>query len=443
MSKGIFVLEVSLNLTHKEITHWNKVFKIAWQCYSCLFDEINPIVERHKPTKTLTLKEIQLREYDLHKRIAKYKRNYEQYLDINTCQKIASQIAKSISTYYFWDWKKITKKKEFQFKSIEWKNNRSGIKVVKRKWNYYLSYKWFLKELSFKDEYQINNFQFENIKYCRIVRRQFRRKYKYYLQLVMKGTTYKKKNISKHKAWIDFGLNGIALVRDDLQCKLLHTWNATYHQSRIAKLQKIISKEYLALNSDCYDETWKLKDWAKLKSNWKIRYLMRIINCLRRKQAMKHRHEINKLTKEILSFAWELISEDMDFKKIRQSKEYKGLAKIIQFCTPWLLKSKIEENVELKFVDTYNYRASQYNHLTNTYIKPKLSDRIKKIWENRIQRDVYSAYLLLNHNKDYKEIDRKKCIENFNTFLTNHNQLISTLKQSWLTYPISFWLENF
>jgi hypothetical protein len=47
-----------------------------------------------------------------------------------------------------------------------------------------------------------------------------------------------------------------------------------------------------------------------------------------------------------------------------------------------------------------------------------------------VQRDLYSAYLLLNHKKDLKEIDREKCIDNFNTFFEKHNQLISTLKQS-------------
>jgi len=147
--------------------------------------------------------------------------------------------------------------------------------------------------------------------------------------------------------------------------------------------------------------------------------------------------------KEILEFAWELISEEMNFNEMKKSKEYKGLAKIIQFCTPWLLKSKIEENVELKYVDRYNYKASQYNHITNEYVKPLLSERVKKIWENILQRDLYSAYLLLNHKKDLKAIDRKKCIENFNTFLENHNQLISELKENWLTYPQSFWLDNF
>ena len=438
-----YVLEFSLNFKHKEITYWNKIFKIAWQCYSCLFDEINPILKEHSKEKFLNLKELKLREYDLHSRVVKYKKNYESYLWIHICQKIATQLYKWVNFIASNRWKTLNKKQWFQFTSIEWKTNKTGIRVIKRKWEYYFSYKWFLKKLSFKDDYQINNFDFKNIKYCRLVRKQFRRNYKYYLQLVMKGSSSKKKKISKNKAWVDFWLNAIALVREDNQCKLFHTWNANFHQERIARLQKIISKTYQEINPECYDETWKLKDWVKLKANWKIAYLMKIVNCLRRKQAKKHNNEINSLVKEILVFAWDLISEEMDFKEIRKSKEYRSLWKIIQFCTPWLLKSKLEENVELKYVDKYNYRASQYNHLTNEYIKPLLSERVKKIWENSIQRDLYSAYLLLNHTEDLKEIDRKKCIEHFNTFLVNHNELISTLKQSWLTYPQSFWLENF
>ena len=443
MSNENSILEFSLNFNHKEITYWNKIFKIAWQSYSCLFDEINPIIEQNKANKSLNLKELKLREYDLHKRITKYKKNYEQHLYISTCQKIASQIYKWVYFVTFKEGKSLTKKKLYQFNSIEWKKNDTWIRCKLINNEPFLMYKQFKHKLKLKDEYQINNFQFENIKYCRIVRKQFRRNYKYYLQLVMKGSSTKKKTISKNKAWIDFWLNAIALVREDNQCKLFHTWNANFHQERIAKLQKIVSQTYQEINPNCYDEDWKLKEWVKLKANWKIAYLMKIINCLRRKQAKKHKDEINILVKEILAFAWELVSEEMDFKEIRKSKEYKWLAKIIQFCTPWILKSKLEENVELKFVDKYNYRASQYNHETNEYIKPLLSERTKKIWENVIQRDLYSAYLLLNHKKNLKEINRKKCIENFNTFLINHNELISTLKQSWLTYPKSFWLENF
>ena len=443
MSNENYVLEFSLNFEHKEITHWNKIFKIAWQCYSCLFDEINPILKEHSKEKFLNLKELKLREYDLHSRVVKYKKNYESYLWIHICQKIATQLYKWVNFIASNRWKTLNKKQWFQFNSIEWKNNATGTKCKMINWKYYFVCWDFKKELKFKDDYQLENFNFEKIAYCRLVRKQFRRNYKYYLQLVMKGTSSKKKKVSTMKAWCDFWLNAIALVREDNQCKLLHTWNANFHQERIAKLQKIVSQTYQEINPDCYDETWKIKEWAKLKSNWKIAYLMKIINCLRRKQTKKHNNEINILVKEILEFAWELISEEMDFKEIRKSKEYKWLAKIIQFCTPWLLKSKLEENVELKYVDKYNYRASQYNHLTDEYCKPLLSERVKTIWENSIQRDLYSAYLLLNHKEDLKEIDRKKCIENFNTFLENHNQLISELKENWLTYPQSFWLENF
>ena len=437
------ILEMELDFNYKEVLKWNKIFKIAWQCYSCLFDEIQPILKEHAKENFLNLKELQLREYDLHSRAKKYWKNYSYHIQSSIAQKIATQLYKWVNFIASNKWKTLNKKQWFQFNSIEWKANTTGTRCKKINWKYYFVYWDFKKELNFKDEYQFENFNFDNIAYCRLVRKQFRRNYKYYLQLVMKWTSSKKKTISKQKAWVDFWLNAIALVREDNQCKLFHTWNANFHQERIARLQKIISQEYITLNPDCYDEDWKIKEWAKLKANWKIAYLMKIINCLRRKQAKKHNNEINTLVKEILAFAWDLISEEMDFKKIRKSKEYKWLAKMIQFCTPWLLKSKLEENVELTFVDKYNYKASQYNHLTNEYIKPKLSDRTKKIWKNIIQRDLYSAYLLLNHKKNLKEINRKKCIENFNTFLTNHNELISTLKQSWLTYPQSFWLENF
>ena len=446
-----FVILSRIYPNKQETQTINKIFKYAYHIYSQLFNEVNLIFQKHKEElknntrweKYKLLKKLKINEYGIQERMKKHRRDYEQYVDSTIGQKIATQIYTWISKYCFWNWKWLTKKKHYQFTSIEWKSNEMGLMFFSKDKSSFMKYKkhLFLK-LSQFDNFQLENIKWKEISYCRLVRIQWNRRWKYSLQIIMKGSSFKKKTISKHKAWIDFGLNGIALVRDDNQCELLHTWNANYHQKRIAKLQRIVSQEYLSLNSDCYDESWKLKDWVSLKCNEKIKKYNKKISYLRRKQAMKHKCEINILVKEILEFAWELISEDMDFKKIRQSKEYKGLAKIIQFCTPWLLKSKLEENVELKYVDKYTYRASQYNHVTNEYVKPKLSERTKKIWDNLIQRDLYSAYLLLNHNEDYKKIDRKKCIENFNTFLEKHNQLIEELKQNKEKYPKSFWLDN-
>ena len=120
-----------------------------------------------------------------------------------------------------------------------------------------------------------------------------------------------------------------------------------------------------------------------------------------------------------------------------------NLWKIVQRWSPWQMRSKLEEKWKVFYVDKYNYKASQYNHITDEYIKPKLSERTKTIWENIIQRDLYSAYLLLNHKKNLKTIDREKCIEHFNTFLEKHNVLLENLKENKEKYPKSFWLDNF
>ena len=42
-------------------------------------------------------------------------------------------------------------------------------------------------------------------------------------------------------------------------------------------------------------------------------------------------------------------------------------------------------------VDTKEFKASQYNHVTDTYEKIPLSQREKEIGNRKVQRDLYSA----------------------------------------------------
>ena len=77
------------------------------------------------------------------------------------------------------------------------------------------------------------------------------------------------------------------------------------------------------------------------------------------------------------------------------------------------------------------YRASQYDHQANTYIKKKLGDR-KHIFPDglAVQRDIYSSYLLLCHNEDYTAPDRDKCIRNFEKFRKNHDECMKRLARN-------------
>ena len=86
------------------------------------------------------------------------------------------------------------------------------------------------------------------------------------------------------------------------------------------------------------------------------------------------------------------------------------------------------ENLSLKKINTRTFKASQYNHVENKYIKKKLSQRWNKIDNDLIQRDLYSAFLIMNSKSNLKETNRNKCYKTYKDFKTKHDKLIEELK---------------
>ena len=78
-------------------------------------------------------------------------------------------------------------------------------------------------------------------------------------------------------------------------------------------------------------------------------------------------------------------------------------------------------------IDTWSVKASQYNHLTKTYCKKKLSQRWNNLNGIKVQRDIYSAFLIMNVNNDLKSINQDKCNERFQNFLMLHNKEVERL----------------
>lgn len=76
-----------------------------------------------------------------------------------------------------------------------------------------------------------------------------------------------------------------------------------------------------------------------------------------------------------------------------------------------------------------NYRASQYDHTADDYIKKKLSDRMYKLTDGTlVQRDWYSSYLL--YCVDYRTgtIDKNKCRNDFEKQYNKELVLIERIK---------------
>lgn len=76
-------------------------------------------------------------------------------------------------------------------------------------------------------------------------------------------------------------------------------------------------------------------------------------------------------------------------------------------------------------------RASQYDHRSDTYKKKQLSDRWHVFRDGtKVQRDLYSAFLISHTNEDLDQVDRKTCIRNYKTFKQLHDEEIVRFTQT-------------
>ena len=82
------------------------------------------------------------------------------------------------------------------------------------------------------------------------------------------------------------------------------------------------------------------------------------------------------------------------------------------------------------YIDMSNdYRASQYDQTADDYIKKKLSDRMYHLADGTlVQRDWYSLFLLYCYDYRTKNIDRDRCISEFEKCYSKEEALIKRIK---------------
>ena len=126
-----------------------------------------------------------------------------------------------------------------------------------------------------------------------------------------------------------------------------------------------------------------------------------------------------------------IVTKKGETKIVHKANRKKRHGKSILHRCPGQFQSELHR----KFGDGYhevpsNYRASQYDHMLDEYIKKKLSERwhfIKDKGGNilyQIQRDIYSAFLLFCADDGYDHIDRERCIQRFDRFWLMHQETI-------------------
>ena len=94
------------------------------------------------------------------------------------------------------------------------------------------------------------------------------------------------------------------------------------------------------------------------------------------------------------------------------------------------LKSKATQyGIPYYEIDIHQYRASQLHHDTGEYIKPTLNERFKTVEGCKVQRDLYSAFLIYHTDDTLTAPDFEACHFDFPHFVKMQDTLILNMKK--------------
>ena len=384
-----------------------------------------------------------LSEFQFHSDVKPFQKYYKKHIDSNTAQKLGTRLWNAYEKVIFGNGKEIHFKKYDTLNSLEGKSNGSGIRFRNNK------IEWFgLKipvVIDFNNQYEVEAFK-SKISYCRIKRKFIRNKYKFYLQLVFEGTPpvkidkntgEVKRKIGKGDVGIDIGVSTVAYCSENT-LKILELVDRIRNTS--AEKRRILRKmdrSRVKTNPNLFEIDGTIKKGVKFNFSKKYMKLKLKLKDIFRKEAdiRKYQHEC--LANEIISLGDKIYVETMNFSELKSRKKTtektktgkfkskKRFGKSIGNKAPAMLITIIDK--KLKYfgkkiinINTEKARASQFNHLTGEYKKKSLSKRWNCIDGYKVQRDMYSSFLIMNINKDLETYNLEKCNKRFKNFLELH-----------------------
>jgi len=466
-----YVLTLKLKYTISDKSALDKYFELSRRLYNAILGETlrrfnlmresklyqQTRKEINKKLKQKLFKEIEIkysfREYDINKFATTLMINEYSDLGSHIKAKLVNRAFNAVNKMRFGNAKQVKFIKYGKMYSIESADNRQAIKY--RNGNIVFNKLNMPVVIKNNDSYAQKAIQ-DRVKYCRFIKKNIKGKDYYYVQLVLEGippikcdkeTGEVKTYVSNGDVGIDIGTQTIAYCSKN-EVKLLElTPEINDIQKEKRKLQRKLDRSRRATNPNKYNKngTINIKDKNKwIKSNHYIKTQMKLKE-IQRKQRVIRKQSHENLANYILSLGDKIYIETMNYSRLqKRSKKTtknkngkfnkkKRFGKSLANKAPSMLieiinrKLKYFDN-EIKKINTYTVKASQYNHIDDIYVKKNLNQRWNDFGEFKIQRDLYSAFLIMNVNNKLEKIDRDKCIESFNWFKELHDIEIERLK---------------
>ncbi len=300
----------------------------------------------------------------------------------------------------------------------------------------------------------------KRIKYCRLVKKAGKNKAHWYVQLMLEGapaikrdkiTGQPKHPVGSGAVGIDIGPQTIAYVSgaEIALTELADQVKNIEQQKRL--IQRKMDRSRRAANPDNYARDGTIKKgvrllWMKSKRYMRLQWEL---SRLQRRQADTRKRQHTDLANHLLSLGDRFYVENMEWpslthrarkteisektgrfkrkKRFGKSVGNKAPAMLIGILNQKLLSRGMEGVIKVPI----SVRASQYNHLSGEYHKKTLGQRWNDMPDGRrIQRDLYSAFLLQHMNAALNGFDDASLDRDYGSFVVHHDDLIQKLQSS-------------
>ena len=423
-----FILELGLAVNTHDEAELSKRFSAARQLYNACLDEakrrldllrqskeyqqacsmpktINgkPNSKRTKAFKVLNAK-FGFSEYDLHSYATSIRRSWiGNHIDANTAQKLATRAFKAVQRVAFGQAKRVRFKGKNQLKSVEGKSKSTGIRYKEKTGHIEWSGLKLKCIIDVNDEVVVHGLSCP-VKYCRIIKRIFNGKTRFFVQLILEGTPYQKFKAKNKIVGLDIGPSTIAHLSDKHASLERFCDELSLKQKEIRRLQRSLERKRRNNNPQNYNPDGTIKgveSQSKLvkkgKKSWNDskRYLRTKTKLaeLQRKLAAHRKTLHGNLANRILKQGKYIKTEKLSYRAF-QKKFGKSVSNRAPGMFMEILRRKAENaGGSVCEFPTKETKLSQYCHKCGKYTKKPLSQRVHTCCNLNIQRDLYSAFL--------------------------------------------------
>ena len=202
------------------------------------------------------------------------------------------------------------------------------------------------------------------------------------------------------------------------------------------RIYRAMDRSRRAMNPDNYNEDGTIK---KGRKTWtysnRYKKLRTKHTELCRINATNRHLAINEDVNELRSLGDVFVTEPKNAKKLQKKaktgKRKKRFGRSIKNRCPGYFQSQAKRKFRIYVEVPNDYKASQYDHTSDEYIKKSLSQRMYKLQDGTmVQRDLYSSFLLYCIDLNTNKIDKNKCIHEFEKQYKNQNETIEYIQMN-------------